>query len=991
MSLEAQARSSPSGPGADPEQRWLRERQRKLREEVKFLGRLLGQVLREQGGDRFFEAVERVRLATRRLRAGYDAAAERELLGFVEELDQETALQVARAFGLYFQLVNLAEQHHRVRRKREYDREHRQPQPLSLRHLASLLRSAGLGADRVLDLFGRLSVELVMTAHPTEATRRTVLAVLRAIYDALERRENPLVTPQELEEIEREIRELLVLLWQTSEVRSFRLQPEDEVRLGLFYLDQTLWDVLPDVHLAMERELARHYPEIEDRLARHGAALPTFLRFRSWVGGDRDGNPHVTARVTWEALRFQRDLAVRKYLASVSHLMARYGQSTLLVGASEALLASLAADERSLGELPPDFVRWDENEPYRRKLSIIRWRLEQLRRHNLEVTAATPPSPAGAERWPGRYRSHREFLDDLLVMEESLLANGGQALARGSLGRLIRQVRLFGFHLVPLEVRQHSQVHGRVVGEILRLAGVCPDYEDLPESRRGRVLEGILDDPSLCREAGERARARSGLSGETEELLAVFDLFRAAGAELGREAMDTYIVSMAHEPSDCLEVLFLAAAVGLGGPGELGWFNLVPILETTADLRQGGEMLSALLGSPSFRSYLAARGSLMEVMLGYSDTNKDGGYLTANWELYLVQKRLLLLGEEAGVRVRFFHGRGGALGRGGGPTGRAVMALPSGSTRWGLKITEQGEVLSDRYLIPGIAFRSLEQVVWAAAVKLLEADGPRGLPAVAGWRAGQPAPAQWEETMAELSAHAYRAYRAFLFGQDEAGLRYFFAVTPIRHIGELNIGSRPVARQPGHRFEDLRAIPWVFAWNQCRHLLPAWYGVGTALDRWTEGRRDGAELLGRMYREWAFFRAVLDNLQMALAKADMHIAARYAGLADDPGLGAAVFGSVAEEYERTVRHVLAVTGQRALLENEPALRQSITLRNPYVDPLSYLQVRFLRRYREAEAKAAGTVAGAGCPSAGGEADLDRLRFAILVTINGIAAGLRNTG
>ncbi len=975
MRLETQARPGAAGSGADPEQRWLRERQRRLREEVKFLGRLLGRVLREQEGEKFFEAVERVRLATRRLRSAYEAGAESELLAFIEGMDQETALQVARAFGLYFQLVNLAEQHHRVRRKREYDREHRQPQPLSLRHLAAHLRSAGLSARQVLDLFAGLSVELVMTAHPTEATRRTVLAVLRAIYDMLERRESPLLTPQEEEESEREIRELLVLLWQTSEVRAFRPQPEDEVRLALFYFDQTLWDVLPDVHLAMERELARHYPEIEEILERRGTVLPDFLRFRSWVGGDRDGNPHVTARVTWEALRLQRDLAVRKYLAAVSQLMARYGQSTLLVRAGPALLDSLAEDERSLGDLPPDFVRWDEREPYRRKLSIIRWRLEQLRRHNLDMTPGDAVRKGAADRWPGRYRSREEFLSDLLVMEESLLAGGGQAVARGSLGRLIRQVRLFGFHLVPLEVRQHSEVHGRVVGEILRRAGLCQEYEGLAEAERRQALERVLADPDQAARVGRVARDGAALSEEAGELLAVFSLFRAAEAELGREAMDTYIISMAHEPSDCLEVLFLAAVSGLGGPAELGWFNVVPILETTADLGRGREMLSTLLRSPLFRRWAEARGGTVEVMLGYSDTNKDAGYLAANWELYLVQKRLLAAAEEEGVRVRFFHGRGGALGRGGGPTGRAVMALPVGSTRYGLKITEQGEVLSDRYLIPGIAFRSLEQVVWAAAVKLRETESP-GRAAGGAEKPGGSVPAAWEETMAELARHAHEAYRDFLFGGEEAGLRYFFAVTPIHHLGELNIGSRPVARRPGHRFEDLRAIPWVFAWNQCRHLLPAWYGVGTALDRWTEEGRGGADLLRRMYREWPFFRAVLDNLQMALAKADMHIARRYAALAEDRRLGEEVFRILAAEYERTVRHVLAITGQRELLEKEPALQQSIKLRNPYVDPLSYLQVRFLRRYRQTEEAAA---------------DLDRLRFAILVTINGIAAGLRNTG
>ncbi len=983
--LEALERGAP--PGCDPEERWLREKQRPLREDVRFLGALLGEVLREQGGERLFQVVERARSLAKRLRHHYDEGVEQELVEKVESLDLPTAIQVARAFGLYFQLVNLAEQHHRVRRKRDYDRARRSPQPNSIESLVRDLKAAGLDADAACRLLAGLSIELVVTAHPTEATRRTVLAILRALYGLLERRENPLLTPREQEELRREMKELLVILWHTSEVRATRPLPIDEVRQSLFYFDETLWDVLPDVHVGVERALCRHYPELAERAAATGRLLPPILRFRSWVGGDRDGNPHVTAAVTLDALRYYRDLAVRKYILATRRLMARYGQSTRLVGVSPELLASLERDERDLPSRPPDFVRWDQSEPYRRKLALMLWRLEQLRQHNVALASGWERAEAA---WEGRYRSAAEFLADLRVLEKSLLENGGEAVARGMLGKLIRQVELFGFHLASLEIRQHSGVHGRAVAEILARSAVVPDYLALPEEERAALLTRLILEPRPV------LLVDSPYGEETQELLAVFQAVRKARTELGPEAVDTYIVSMAHEPSDLLEVLFLAKETGLfrpaaagangsagaaggnGGAGAESALEIVPILETIDDLRRSVDSLSRLFANAAFRQHLAVRGWAQEVMLGYSDSNKDGGYLPANWELYKAQKRLLELGAATGVRLKFFHGRGGALGRGGGPTSRAILALPAGSTANGIKITEQGEVMSDRYLIPGIAFRSLEQVVWATARKALAAGAEAAL---------RP---EWEAAMEEMSACAYRAYRDFLFatasgGQGGDGLRYFFEVTPIRHIDKLNIGSRPAARRNGTRFEDLRAIPWVFAWTQSRHLFPAWYGVGTALESFAEQRHDGLALLREMYQEWPFFQAALDNLQMALAKADMHIARRYATLASDGGLAARVFALVEEEYRRTCSWVLRVTGEEELLDQEPALQQSIRLRNPYVDPLSYLQVRFLRQYREAAAGGGGD--GEAAPDASSAA----LEYAILLTINGVAAGLRNTG
>ena len=868
------------------------------------------------------------------------------------------------------------------------------------------LKARGLGGDEAMELLRSLRIELVLTAHPTEAARRTVLAMLRDLYALLERREDPLTPPAEQEAIREAIKELLTLLWQSSEIRSRRPEPTDELRRVLFFFDETLFDGLPRLHEALERELARAYPQLGERIRAGQRLLPPIVHLRSWVGGDRDGNPYVTARVTWEALCRQRDLAVRRYMQAVRGLMARFAQSTRLVPVSDDLLRSVAEDERRFAPPPVGFIRWNEDEPYRRKLAVMYWRLELLRRHNLALQSGWSQRPQGTE---GRYRTAEEFAADLRLMEASLLAARGQAVVRGSLGRLLRQVEAFGFHLTPIEVRQHSEVHEQALAELLRAAGVVPDYQCLDEAARQallcRLLEGAPELAGLTALVQRHASAEPtpgsdaapGLTPPTLELLQTFDAIRAARLEMGPRSVDTYVVSMAHRPSDVLEVLLLAELTGAnrpGGSGEWEPLRVVPILETIDDLRSAEAVTEALLALPAFRRFLAAWGGVLEVMLGYSDSNKDGGYLAANWELYRAQQRLLATAQRAGVAVRFFHGRGGALGRGGGPTTRAILALPPGATRSGIKLTEQGEVLSERYLIPDIAQRSLEQMVWAAATKALDDDAPGRGRRPDGAQAPEP---RWEAAMERLASHAMEAYRSFLFGQQERGLRYFFAATPIAHIGQLNIGSRPESREVGKRFEALRAIPWVFAWNQSRHLLPAWYGVGSALERWareTVGDEErAAAFLAGMYRAWPFFRAVIDNLQMALAKADMRIAALYAALADEAGMdsraadgtpgkavggeaaggaeGRQVFARIAEEYRHTVRWVLRITGQQALLEREGALAESIRLRNPYVDALSYLQVLFLRRHRAR-------------PD-------EESRFGLLVTIAGIAAGLRNTG
>lgn len=978
-----------------PTDHWL-----PLRQEVHFLGALLGEVLREQGGSELFAAVERVRQATRALRRRRlddpPAAAmrEQELVAFLAGLPGSRAVEVARAFALYFQLVNLAEQRHRVRRRRAYQSRAGTMQRASLGALVAELRGRGLDAVAALALVSDLAVELVLTAHPTEATRRTVLTALRELDGLLERREDPRTTPGEQAELRERMEELLTLMWQTSVIRSRRPQPADEVRRTLFFVDATLWEELPRLHEALERELAAGYPELAARRERGERLVPPVVRVRSWVGGDRDGNPVVTAAVTWETLCRQRDLAVRRYMAAVRTLMARFSQSARLVRVSTALLDSIERDEAALGPPPMGLVRWSPDEPYRRKLATVYWRLELLRQHNAGLLAQAGEKPgeggdgvaADAPDLGGRYRNPEQLLADLRLIEGSLMEGGGRAAVRGSLGRLVRQVEMFGFHLMPVEVRQHSDVHARALAELLPRydprrgpPGAEPHgYLDLDEAKRQAMLCRLLAGEDLWPSKGAWPPPEGVLGEETRELLHTLEVVRRARDEFGPAAVDTYLVSMAHDVSDVLEALVLAQIAGLVGTGGQDAagppVRVVPIVETIDDLRRCPLMLRHLLSLPAVRPFVEAWGHTVEVMLGYSDSSKDGGYLAANWELYRAQRRLVQVGRRLGARLRLFHGRGGALGRGGGPTTRAILALPPGATDAGVKMTEQGEVLSERYLLPALAQRNLEQVLWAAAVKRLDdaMRRPGGGDGIA---------ARWEHATDRLARFSMAEYRGLLFGNDEAGLRFFFEATPVAYLGELNIGSRPPSRDLGRRFEALRAIPWVFAWNQSRHLLPAWYGAGSALEAVAHGSAgkvpgrgapEGLALLAEMYREWPFFRALVDNLQMALAKADMRIAALYAALAGDPR-APRTFSRIRAEYEKTVRWVLKLTGQRTLLEHEGALAHSIALRNPYVDALSYIQVLFLHRSQQATA------------------DADEMRFGILVTINGIASGLRNTG
>lgn len=812
-----------------------------LRRDVRLLGRVLGQVLVEQAGPELLEAVERIRRFSRDARAAGDPALRAELAGAVRALDDDGRTLVLRAFGLYFQLANLAEQHHRLRRRRTYEREQRAPRE-SLAEAFARLEAAGVSQEERERAVGRLSLELVLTAHPTEATRRGVLAAHLRLSRLLERLDAG-------EEVESELAEEITVLWQSDEVRSVRPGVSDEIRHGLWFFEQSLLGAAERVH------------------ARYRARLPEApcpLSFGSWIGGDMDGNPAAGPETIAEALERARALALARYREEVRELARSLAVSSRLVGVSDELLRSVAADEAALPGYLAEIGRRNADEPYRRKLSFVWARLGN--------TLSDGSEPGYASAW--------ELLDDLDLMDASLRANRGARIADGRLACLRRRVELFGFHVAKLDVRLHA--------------------DDLREPDE-RVRETFL--------AVGRARARHGA-----------------------EALDTVVVSGTSSAEDVLRVFGLTDEP----------VRVCPLFETIADLRAAPRVVEDLLDDGR-----ACRDGRLEVMVGYSDSGKDGGYLTAQWEIYRAQEALAALAARRGVELTVFHGRGGSTGRGGGPTHAAILAQPPGHPPGCLKLTEQGETVSFKYGLPGLAERNLEG---ALAATLLSA-----FPAVAGAQAPDGA----RETMAALSEGASPAYRALV--EDPGFVPFFRSFTPVDELALLAIGSRPARRPQGAEYlRSLRAIPWVFAWTQNRCLLPAWYGCGTAFAQADLGE------LRRLYRSFAFFRALVENLEMTLAKSSLEIARGYLELVDDDRL----FGPVAEEHERTVESVLAIVEARELLDRHPVIQRSIRLRNPYVDPMNAIQVEFLHRYRS------------------GDATAER---PLLRSIAGIAAALRNTG
>jgi phosphoenolpyruvate carboxylase len=909
----------------------------RLSDQIHLLGDLLGHTIIEQEGEPLFELVEEVRGLAKSHRAGDEVAGER-LLRRVESLPLAESRGVVKAFATYFKLVNLAEEQERVRVLRRREREAHATGASAIETIGAAvheLKQAGVGPDELQALLDRLLIMPVFTAHPTEAKRRTILTKLAHIADVLRSLDFERPGPEQERAAHEELREEIVSLWQTEETRAYKPDVMDEVRNGLFYFETVLYDLAPEVVGSLERAAAAHYP---------GARVnPSFLRFGSWIGGDRDGNPFVEPAITEETLRAHHELALRLLRRGIERLHGHLS-TTERLGVDPELLESIAADAALF---PDEGHRSEErygHQPYRQKLLYV------YRKLGATLDASARPWRADHRVRTGTYRDAAELILDLRLLQHSLRGHHGERLADGRLGTLVRQAEIFGFHLASLDLRQHSARHSSALAEVMARYGLASGFTATSEEDRTRALtDEIL--------AGRPfAPHRLDFSAETNETLELFRLVRRAHERIGYASVESYIVSMTRGPSDLLSVLLMAHDAGISDR-----LDVVPLFETVADLHAAPATMEKLFENPAYARHLKARRGAQMIMVGYSDSNKDGGYLTANWELHLAQRALAAVCRKHGVRLTLFHGRGGTVGRGGGPTNRAVLAQPPESVGGRLRLTEQGESITNRYANPALARRHLEQLVHAVLV----ASGrrPTGTPSRGG---------AWEKAMHELSPLAEQAYRG-LVHETAALVPYLQAATPLEEIGRLNIGSRPARRGSGG-LADLRAIPWVFAWTQSRVTLPGWYGLGSALETWAGAQDERWALVATMYREWTFFKTLVDNAQLALRGADRLIARVYATLAD-PADREAVFPHIAEEFGRTERALCRLTRQRDLLDEAPWLQRSIRVRNPYIDPMNYVQVALLRRLRAQP----------------GEAEAEELRDAIRLSVNGIAAGLRNTG
>ncbi|WP_138494897.1 phosphoenolpyruvate carboxylase [Paenibacillus pinistramenti] len=915
-----------------------------LRRDIRFLGNILGEVLVHQGGNELLDIVEKIREASKSLRASFLPETHEEFKDMINGLAPDIRHQVIRAFAIYFQLVNIAEQNHRIRRKRDYELAAGETiQPGSIEASVMELKERGFSYDEVQEILQGMSLELVMTAHPTEAMRRAILDIHKRIAEDVMQLDNPTLTFREREQLREKLLNEVITLWQTDELRDRKPTVLDEVRNGMYYFHETLFHVLPDVYQELERCLTKYYPE-------HNWHLPTYLKFGSWIGGDRDGNPSVTADVTWETLKMQRKLAVREYQRLLSDLFKHLSFSTSIVNVSDELKSSILKDGGTV-ELKKTQAWTNEKEPYRIKLTYM---MEKL--YNVLDEAH--------KGQPDRYAVPEELIEDLQIIDRSLRHHYADYVADTYIKKLIRQVELFGFHTAKLDIRQHSKEHENAMSEILASLNITPNYADLSEPEKVKLLAKLLNDPRPLTSPYQE------YSESTTECLEVYRTVYIAQKEFGKNCITSYLISMAEATSDILEVMVFAKEVGLFQKEADGsvvcTLQAVPLFETIDDLHDAPNIMRELLSIPAYRQSVAAMNDLQEIMLGYSDSNKDGGVITANWELRVALKEITKTAKEFGVKLKFFHGRGGALGRGGMPLNRSIMVQPAETIGGGIKITEQGEVLSERYSLQGIAYRSLEQATSALVISSINARLPKqdGL-----------YESQWEEIVKQMSETALKKYQDFIFREPDF-LKFFKESTPLGEVGELNIGSRPSKRKNSDRFEDLRAIPWVFAWTQSRYLLPAWYAAGTGLQEFYQGKPENMKVMQDMYENFPFFRSLIDTLRFAVVKADLNIAREYSKLCGDEEIRTRIFKQVEAEFILTKNLILSITGEQDLLDNQPTLQESVRQRNPYVDPLSYLQVQLLRELREIREQD------------GDDAELLR---EVLLTINGIAAGMRNTG
>jgi phosphoenolpyruvate carboxylase len=902
---------------------------------IHLLGDLLGKVLSEQESGQLFAVEEKIRLSAKALRTG-DETAWRTLGSDVANLSVDQAWAVASAFALYFDLVNLAEDYDRVRILRSEEKVAAEASlPDTIFEAIATLKSNGVSLQRMADLLSDLFIELVLTAHPTEAKRRTILSKIQRIASLLVRLREVEEYPQEYEDVIAELHAEITAFWLTDRIRTVQPEVTDEVRTGLYFIEEYFWEVIPRVYASLDKALKQFYPEITIQHA--------WLQLASWIGGDRDGNPFVTAAVTAETLRLHRGLAVERHRRTLQELSRRISLSGRKVPPPPDLLAWL----ESRRPLPPHVAYLEkryEREPYRLVLSLLADDLAQASKDDMtrHLLVDTP-------------HSHRVHQDEFVSLLKIIAQAIPPILVQDRLQNLLYQFETFGLHCARLDTREESTVLRSALGELLRGLGIELNFGLHPQPGQKELLIGLL------REAAPELALNPGVTRRTTETLALFRLIARTRKVYGPELLGPLIVSMTRDVTDILTVLVLARWMGIDQ-----CLQIVPLFETIADLEAAPKILADLFSISEYRDHLRSCCDEQMVMIGYSDSNKDGGYLAANWALYEAQEGLAQVCRDHQIRLTLFHGRGGTVARGGGPANRAIRSQPPGTINGRFRLTEQGEIISSRYANPFLAQRHLEQVVSA----VLLASAPENQDSAL--------PFEWRENLKQMAGVSKKVYRTLVFDNPDFEVFWRYA-TPLEHIEQLRIGSRPSARKKqGDSITKIRAIPWVFSWMQSRFNLPGWYGLGSGLSAYQHQSPDTAnETLHQMYQGWPFFKAILDNAASSLLKADLDIALIYAGLVPDKKLADGIFQEIVKEYHLTRRMILQISGHQELVDSDPLIQRSIKLRQPYVDPLNFIQIELLRRLRS-------------CSDAESEEAL-ALREAIVVTINGIASALRNTG
>ena len=909
------------------------EEDARLRNDIRLLGRILGDTVRDQEGADVFDLVERIRQTSIRFHRDDDKPARRELELILNSMSISQTVRIVRAFSYFSHLANIAEDQNNIRQMRARSTAGGAPRSGTLAQTLSHARAAGFSAADLRKFFMTALVSPVLTAHPTEVRRKSTIDREMEIAALLDRRERIQLTPEELAADDEKLRREVLTLWQTNLLRRTKLTVLDEVANGLSFYDYTFLHEVPRLHCVLEDRLNEGEGAAQGELA-------SFLRMGSWIGGDRDGNPFVTAEVMRGTLKMQSSRALRYYLEELHAL----GSELSLA----AHLADVSKDLRALAESSPDSSPHRSGEPYRLAVSGIYARLSATAAR-LDVETTRPPVGEAAP-----YAGAAEFKADIDVLYRSLISNNSRVIARGRLRHLRRAVDCFGFHLASLDIRQNSAVHERTVAELIDAAMPGMSYLALSEDARIALLTGEL------RNTRPLTSSFVKYSDETLGELALFHAAAEAHAKFGADAIPQCIISMCKGMSDMLEVALLLKEVGLVDPSGRSAINIVPLFETIEDLQASSAIMDRMLSLHEYRKLVDSRGSVQEVMLGYSDSNKDGGFVTSGWELYKAEIGLIEIFERHHVRLRLFHGRGGSVGRGGGPSYDAIIAQPGGAVNGQIRITEQGEIISSKYSNAEVGCNNLE--ILAAATLEASLLQPR-----------HSAPSgEYLKAMEQLSELAFKAYRGLVY-ETEGFADYFWASTVITEIATLNIGSRPASRKKTREIEDLRAIPWVFSWAQCRLMLPGWYGFASAVEAWVAEHPDkGMPFLRELYREWPFFRTLLSNMDMVLAKSSIAIASRYAELVPDAALREKIFGRIRSEWHSAIGLLLDIMGQERLLQGNPLLERSIRNRFPYLDPLNHVQVELLKEHR------------AQNPD-------EQVLRGIQLTINGISAGLRNSG